>query len=114
MVMMMMMIVTATIYCLDDGLRAFSLCQDPFALPLGGPHPAMGPRVALWSLGLLWLQGSAWGLQSHMWQESSASEKKSPYSAGCLSESGIQQMLTQTGFLSCFGVECFPKRSGAS
>ena len=46
MVMMMMMIVTATIYCLDDGLRAFSLCQDPFALPLGGPHPAMVAMVA--------------------------------------------------------------------
>lgn len=62
-----MMIVTAPTYCTDDALRALSLCEDPVALPLGNPitttnnnNPlAIGPRVALWSLGLLWLQGGA-------------------------------------------------------
>lgn len=65
-----MMIVTAPAYCVADALRALSLCEDPVALPLGDPitttttttnnnPPAVGPRVALWSLGLLWLQGGA-------------------------------------------------------
>lgn len=48
---------TATIYCLGDGLRVFLQSQDPFALPLGWPHPAVGQRAALWNLGLLWLLG---------------------------------------------------------
>lgn len=62
------MIVTAPAYFVADALRALSLCEDPVALPLGDPitttatttnPPAIGPRVPLWSLGLLWLQGGA-------------------------------------------------------
>lgn len=64
-----MMIVIAPAYCVDDALRALSLCKNPVTLPLGDPitttttttnnPPAINPRVALWSLGLLWLQGGA-------------------------------------------------------
>lgn len=41
---------TATIYCLGDGLGAFLQGQDPFVLPLGWPHLAVGQRAALWNL----------------------------------------------------------------
>lgn len=56
-----MMIVIAPAYCVDDALGALSLCKNPVATTTATNNnpPAINPRVALWSLGLLWLQGGA-------------------------------------------------------
>lgn len=89
---------TAAGYCLGDGLRAFLQSQDPFALPFRGPtQPCIQGQL---SRTLVFC--GCW--------EVSGLQGPSQYRE--LSESGIQQALTQTGLLPCFVVEQRPPQMG--